>query len=179
MMRVNALEHFYHVGGAVHSTAPSYVQRKADHELLKRVVAGDFCYVLTPRQRGKSSLTVAHRHAAQEKTYLQCCIELQGKSIGGVNRREFMQRTADFHNQIADARLSEAAGIVDNTAALDTTVDMLNAYAPAGDAPIRGLLRACELPSSRLPSRHDDLDLVECERQEAQIWSNRLPAGKG
>jgi hypothetical protein len=74
-----------------------------------------------------------------------------------------MQRTADFHDQIADARLAEAAGIMDNTAALDAAVDMLDAHAPTGDAPIRGLLRACELPSSRLPGRHDDLDLVECE----------------
>ena len=80
-----------------------------------------------------------------------------------------MQRTADFHEQIADARLSEAAGLVHNTAALDAAIDMLDAYAPAGDTPIRGLLRACKLPSARLPGRHDDLDLVECERQEAQI----------
>ena len=52
---------------------------------------------------------------------------------------------------------------------LTLTVDMLDAYAPTGDAPIRSLLRACELPSSRLAGRHADLDLVECERQAAQI----------
>ena len=80
-----------------------------------------------------------------------------------------MQCTADFHDQVADARLSEAAGIVDNTAALDATVDMLDAHASTGDAPIRGLLRACEPPSSRLPRRHDDLNLVQHKRQEAQI----------
>jgi hypothetical protein len=80
-----------------------------------------------------------------------------------------MQCTADFHEQLADARLSEAAGIMDNTAALDATVDMLDAHAPTGEAPIRRFLRACELPSSRLPGWHDDVDRVECERQEAQI----------
>ena len=58
---------------------------------------------------------------------------------------------------------------MDDAAALDARVDVLDAHAPTGDAPIRGLLRACELPSSRLPGWHDDLDLVECEGQEAQI----------
>jgi hypothetical protein len=48
MRRVNAANHFYHEGGAMHSNTPSYVQRKADLELLERVLAGDFCYVLTP-----------------------------------------------------------------------------------------------------------------------------------
>lgn len=80
-----------------------------------------------------------------------------------------MQRTADFHDSVADACFAEAAGIVHNTAALDATVDMLDAHAPTGDAPIRGLLRAGELPSSRLPGRHDALDVVACEGQEAQI----------
>jgi sialate O-acetylesterase len=35
--------------------APSYIEREADRELFERVLAGDFCYVLTPRQMGKSS----------------------------------------------------------------------------------------------------------------------------
>ncbi|UCH96333.1 MAG: AAA-like domain-containing protein [Candidatus Aminicenantes bacterium] len=36
--------------------APSYIQRKADKELYEHILKGDFCYVLTPRQMGKSSL---------------------------------------------------------------------------------------------------------------------------
>jgi len=47
---------FYVVGGTLRPDAPSYVERKADQELFERVVAGDFCYVLTSRQMGKSSL---------------------------------------------------------------------------------------------------------------------------
>ena len=35
---------------------PSYIERAADGELYKQGLAGDFCYVLTPRQMGKSSL---------------------------------------------------------------------------------------------------------------------------
>ena len=80
-----------------------------------------------------------------------------------------MQGTADFHDAIANARLSETAGIVDNAAALDAAVDVLNAHAAARDTPIRRFLRPREIPSSRLPGRHDDFDLVKRERQEAQI----------
>jgi hypothetical protein len=48
-----------------------------------------------------------------------------------------MQGTADFHDAIANARLPEAAGVVDDAAALDAAVDVRNAHAAARDAPIR------------------------------------------
>ena len=38
--------------------APSYVERQADEELYASLTQGDFCYVLTARQMGKSSLMV-------------------------------------------------------------------------------------------------------------------------
>ena len=47
---------FYVTGGTVPPNTPSYVRRQADEELYQRILAGDFCYVLTPRQMGKSSL---------------------------------------------------------------------------------------------------------------------------
>jgi hypothetical protein len=90
-----------------------------------------------------------------------------------------MQRTADFHDQIAGTCLPEAADIVDDAAALDAAVDVLDAHAPTGDAPIRDLLRACELPSSRLPGRHDDLHPVERERQKAKILEQPAPHRQG
>jgi len=49
-------DEFFQAGGTLAPDAPSYVERAADRELLERVSAGELCYVLTPRQMGKSSL---------------------------------------------------------------------------------------------------------------------------
>lgn len=49
---------FYFVGGTVPNDAQSYVTRKADEDLLEGMREGQFCYVLTSRQMGKSSLLV-------------------------------------------------------------------------------------------------------------------------
>ena len=51
-------ESFYVVGGTLKRDAPSYVRRDADEQLYDGLMAGRFCYVLTPRQMGKSSLMV-------------------------------------------------------------------------------------------------------------------------
>src|SRR5689334_6233651 len=54
---------FYVAGGTLQYDAVSYVRRRADDDLLEGLRAGRFCYVLTSRQMGKSSLMV--RTAAQ------------------------------------------------------------------------------------------------------------------
>jgi formylglycine-generating enzyme required for sulfatase activity/bifunctional DNA-binding transcriptional regulator/antitoxin component of YhaV-PrlF toxin-antitoxin module len=56
---------FFQTGGTLEADAPSYVERPADGELHRSILAGDYCYVLTPRQMGKSSLmtkTAARLH---------------------------------------------------------------------------------------------------------------------
>jgi hypothetical protein len=78
-----------------------------------------------------------------------------------------MQRTADFHEQVADARPPQATDVVDDAATLDAAVDVLNTHTAAGDAPIRRFLCPRELSSSRLPDWHDDFHLVQRKRQEA------------
>jgi WD40 repeat protein len=49
---------FYVTGGTLRHDAPSYVERQADCDVFEGLLAGEFCYVLTPRQMGKSSLMV-------------------------------------------------------------------------------------------------------------------------
>jgi len=51
-------EGFFKHGGTLGPDTPSYVERRADAELLGHLLAGEPCYVLTSRQMGKSSLTV-------------------------------------------------------------------------------------------------------------------------
>src|SRR5205823_13847489 len=49
---------FFVIGGTLRHDAPCYVERRADGELYAALQRGEFCYVLTSRQMGKSSLMV-------------------------------------------------------------------------------------------------------------------------
>lgn len=67
---------FFVDGGAVKPTAPCYIERPADQELLESVLNGEFCYVLTPRQMGKSSLMARTASRLKEEGVHTVTIEL-------------------------------------------------------------------------------------------------------
>jgi WD40 repeat protein len=46
----------YKIGGTISSKHPSYIKRAVDENLHTNLLQGNFCYVLTSRQMGKSSL---------------------------------------------------------------------------------------------------------------------------
>src|SRR5216683_465775 len=82
---------------------------------------------------------------------------------------EVMQSTTDFHHQIADTRLPQADPICDNTTALDTAIDVLDAQPTLVERLVRQLLLQRELLAAGFLGRHEDLHLRERERQETQI----------
>ena len=90
-----------------------------------------------------------------------------------------MQRTADVHDPIADARFPQAARVVDDAAARDAAVDGLDTPAATRHTPIRRCLRARPGPAPRLLRRHEHLNLGERERQKAQILEPSAACGHG
>src|SRR5438270_2679913 len=71
---------FYITGGTLRHDAACYVERKADRDLLDGLRRGQFCYVLTSRQMGKSSLMV--RTAMRLRQERITCVVLDLTSIG-------------------------------------------------------------------------------------------------
>jgi len=66
-MAAESASAFFVTGGTLRPDAPSYVERPADRELMDALLKGEFCYVLTSRQLGKSSLMVRTAVKLREK----------------------------------------------------------------------------------------------------------------
>jgi hypothetical protein len=69
---------FFVAGGTLPASAPSYVSRPADEQLFNAALAGEFCYVLTTRQMGKSSLMVRTADRLKERGIRTAIVDLTG-----------------------------------------------------------------------------------------------------
>ncbi|MSU36713.1 MAG: tetratricopeptide repeat protein [Pedosphaera sp.] len=75
-MSTNSGTPFYVTGGTLPADSPSYVERKADRDLLAALSRGDFCYILTSRQMGKSSLMVRTTETLRAAGHLVSVLDL-------------------------------------------------------------------------------------------------------
>src|SRR5262249_56181826 len=75
---------------------------------------------------------------------------------------EIMQRTTDFHHEIADARLPQTNAVLHDATALHTAVAMLDPHPTLRDRLLRSVLLPRALLAAWLLGRHEDLDLGEC-----------------
>jgi tetratricopeptide (TPR) repeat protein len=73
---------YFIAGGTLRPDAPSYVKRPADDQLFNLAQAGAFCYVLTARQMGKSSLMTQTERRLREAGVSTATVDLT--SIGSV-----------------------------------------------------------------------------------------------
>jgi tetratricopeptide (TPR) repeat protein len=67
---------FFIAGGTLRPRDSSYIRRSADDQLYHHIMKGEFCYVLTPRQMGKSSLMVRTAVRLQENGFAAAKIDL-------------------------------------------------------------------------------------------------------
>ena len=67
------MANYYQIGGSLDYQAPTYIERQADRDLYTALLAGEFCYVFTSRQMGKSSLMVRSWHQLQTEGH-RCAV---------------------------------------------------------------------------------------------------------
>ncbi|NER79158.1 MAG: hypothetical protein F6K42_06165 [Leptolyngbya sp. SIO1D8] len=85
----------YCVGGSLSVDHPTYIERSADDALYQALLQGEFCYVLTSRQMGKSSLRLRTRHRL-ESARQGCCASIDLTRIGSqqLNPEQWYQGLA-------------------------------------------------------------------------------------
>lgn len=80
---------YYQVGGSLDSNASCYVERTADTQLLNSLSSGQFCYVLNPRQSGKSSLSIKVAEQLTKQGVSCGFIDLMGIGFQDLTPQQF------------------------------------------------------------------------------------------
>src|SRR5262245_53516831 len=80
---------FFRVGGSLPPDSPSYVERPADEQLFEQLLAGRFCYVLTARQMGKSSLMLRTAERLREYGFQTARVDLSGLGVQEVTSEQW------------------------------------------------------------------------------------------
>lgn len=70
-------ETYFVDGGTLRPDTPSYVKRPCDDELFVALMEGEFCYILTPRQMGKSSLMIHTSQRLREHNIKTAVVDFQ------------------------------------------------------------------------------------------------------
>ena len=128
---------FYITGGTVPRDAACYVPRQADTDLLEGLRQGQFCYVLTARQMGKSSLMV--RTATKLRQEGVTCVILDLTAIGqNLDAERWyggllnqLGQQVDLEDELDDAWLAPSSW---SDAALDEVPQRGGAEGAAGQA---------------------------------------------
>ena len=74
----------YQVGGSLAIENSTYIERQADVDLYQALLHHEFCYVLTARQMGKSSLRLRMRHQLENEQQ-GLCVSIDMTRIGSKN----------------------------------------------------------------------------------------------
>ncbi|CCQ70583.1 High-affnity carbon uptake protein Hat/HatR [Crocosphaera watsonii WH 0402] len=90
---------FYQVGGTLGSQHPTYVEREADESLYQGLKDGEFCYVLNPRQMGKSSLADRTMQRLKNEDYACAFIDLTNDIGIAATADEWYYSLADSINR--------------------------------------------------------------------------------
>ena len=98
----------YQVGGSLSVNHPTYIDRAADSLLYKALLNRSFCYVLTSRQMGKSSLRLRTRYRLEASEQGRCAaIDMTRIGSSQINQEQWylgltfdLARKFGHHRQI-------------------------------------------------------------------------------
>ena len=95
-MAKSTLPHYqYQVGGSLPLDSPSYVERHADQALYEGLTSNQFCYVLSSRQTGKSSLRVRTMFRLRSAGISCAAIDISALGTANVTADEWYAGLAD------------------------------------------------------------------------------------